>query len=73
MAEHLTPKEAAAYLGVSVSWLAKMRGGSKIWDPASRGPRFASPNGHHIWYRQDWLDEWQGSVWSGHISRQGGS
>lgn len=70
MPDQLTPKEAAAYLGVSESWLAAMRGGAKSWDPAGKGPRFASPNGYHIWYRKDWLDEWKDSIWAGRCRAQ---
>lgn len=60
----MTPKEAAAYLGISETWLRKMRGGAKVWTPENRGPHFVSPNGHHIWYRRDWLDDWKAGVWA---------
>lgn len=59
--DRMTPKEAAAYLGFSTSTLEKWRRGKKVWDEMNRGPRYTSLNGR-IWYRKDWLDEWQDSV-----------
>lgn len=59
----LSPKEAAQYLGISESWLAKMRRGRKQWREGDKGPRYASPNGYHIWYTREWLDEWKESIW----------
>ena len=59
--DRMTPKEAAAYLGFSTSTLEKWRRGRKVWGESNRGPRYTSLNGR-IWYRKDWLDEWQDSV-----------
>ena len=59
--DRMTPKEAAQYLGFSTSTLEKWRRGRKVWDESNRGPRYTSLNGR-IWYRKDWLDEWQDSV-----------
>jgi hypothetical protein len=61
MCDRMTPKEAAVYLGFSTSTLEKWRRGRKEWAPDSKGPRYATMNGR-IWYRRDWLDEWQDSV-----------
>lgn len=61
--DRMTPKEAAAYLGFSTSTLEKWRRGRKVWDESNRGPRYTSLNGR-IWYRRDWLDDWQDSVWA---------
>ena len=61
--DRMTPKEAAAYLGFSTSTLEKWRRGKKVWDESNRGPRYTSLNGR-IWYRRDWLDDWQDSVWA---------
>lgn len=63
MSERMTPKEAAAYLGFSTSTLEKWRRGKKVWDEADRGPRYTSLNGR-IWYRRDWLEDWENSVWA---------
>lgn len=62
--KQMSTKEAATYLGVSVSFLVKKRGGRKNWSPGNKGPRYTSPNGYNIWYRQDWLDEWKESIWA---------
>ena len=61
--DRMTPKEAAAYLVFSTSTLEKWRRGRKVWDESNRGPRYTSLNGR-IWYRRDWLDDWQDSVWA---------
>ena len=62
-AERLTPKEAATYLGYSIYTLAKWRGGKEFWQEGDKGPRFVTCNSR-VWYRRDWLDEWQNSIWS---------
>jgi len=51
--EHMRPAEAARYLGLSVSKLAKLRMRHR-W---SEGPRFAKLSGVVI-YRRDDLDAW---------------
>lgn len=63
MCERMTPKEAAAYLGFSTSTLEKWRRGKKVWDESDRGPRYTSLHGR-IWYRRDWLEDWEDSVWA---------
>ena len=50
-------------MGISESWLAKMRRGRKQWHEGDKGPRYASPNGYHIWYTKEWLDDWKESIW----------
>ena len=40
-----------------------MRRGRKQWHEGDKGPRYASPNGYHIWYTKEWLDDWKESIW----------
>ena len=61
--ERLSPKEAANYLGLSISTLARWRSGTKEWKGHENGPRYVVVKGR-IWYRKDWLEEWEDSVWS---------
>ena len=37
--------------------------GRKQWHEGDKGPRYASPNGYHIWYTKEWLDDWKESIW----------
>lgn len=54
------PKRGGAALATG---LAKMRRGRKQWHEGDKGPRYASPNGYHIWYTKEWLDDWKESIW----------
>ena len=51
--EHMRPAEAARYLGVSVSTLAKLR----MVDRKAEGPGYSKINGCVIYRRED-LDAW---------------
>ena len=54
--ERLTPKEAAAAIGYSEKTLQR-------WRSLNFGPRWTICN-RRIWYRRDWIAEWENSVWA---------
>jgi hypothetical protein len=49
-----TPKQAAAYLNMGLSTLAKMRG-------AQEGPTWCAPRPNSVRYHRDALDSWMKS------------
>lgn len=52
--EYLRPQDAARYLGISPSTLAKLR----MRANRAKGPAFSSPLGRYIVYRRSDLDAW---------------
>ena len=59
----MNTKAAALRLGYSVSTLRRWRKGQKVWQVGNKGPKFTEVNGR-ILYTEEWLDEWQESVWA---------
>ena len=63
MEKRISPKEAAAIIGYSVSTLNR-------WRKAGIGPKWVVEENGRIAYRMDWIREWDESVWSKSKCRQ---
>lgn len=62
--EFMTTKEAAAYIGYSVSTLRHWR------KYKSYGPKYVLTKSGRYWYSKEMLDEWRNACWSRASSRQ---
>lgn len=56
--DYLTTKQAAAYIGYSVSTLSHWR------NTKDYGPKFVLTKSGRIWYSKEDLDEWAAACWS---------
>jgi len=56
MEEKLSTKQVAQLLGYSERTLER-------WRRQGIGPRWCEFNGR-IWYRRDWIEEWEESIWA---------
>lgn len=56
--EHMSTKEAAAYIGYSVATLVNWRHNKDY------GPKYVLTKSGRIWYSQEDLDDWMSSAWS---------